>query len=136
MRSRLPGVDHVGVFGENLMPVDVAQGNVVQLRAGKGAQHEDGVTAQEHGLLGACPGGVQGDVGGQQRGHGRVKALDLPGHQVGHPLLELPVDLVYGEAAGLLPGQERAAPNPGQGDYLHRARRLSAQRRCPADRRW
>ena len=117
----LPGVHDVGVLREHLVPVDVAQRDVVQRRPGERALHEDGVSAQQHGLLRAGARGVERYVGGEHGGHRRVERADTVGDEVGDPLLDLAVDVVDGEAACLLACEVCASPNPGQRDDLQRA---------------
>ena len=99
----------------------MAQRHVVQGRAGERALHEDGVSAQEHGLLGAGARSVERYVGGEHGGYGRVEGVEPVGEKVGDPLLDLAVDVVYGEAAGLLSREVCTAPDPGQREDLQGA---------------
>ncbi len=115
------GVGDDGPLAEHLVLVDVAEGDVVQSRAGEGGEHEDGVAAKHHGALAAGGRAAYGDVADEDGGDVRVKGVKLQGEGLGEALLKSLSDLVQGKVAGVVAGEVLGAAYPGEADDLQRA---------------
>ena len=79
------------------------------------------VLAEHHGAFGAELSAVDGDVGGEDGGDVGVETLGGGADALGKEGFEALVYLLYGEAAGVLAGEEGTALGPRQGGYLEGA---------------
>ena len=116
---------HGGLCPQNLVFVDVAQGNVVDLGLLQVSGHQHVVLAEHHGPFGTDGGAVDGKVGGDDGGN---LGVQLPGPGVdggGHAPFHFLAHFVDGLAAGILPAQQRAAAGPRDGQDLQGPRASS-----------
>ena len=106
---------------QNLMLVDMPQGDILQPGLADGGEVQRVVVAQHHGSFGAYGGAADGDMAGQDGRRVRVQGLGQARYAIRHTAFDFLADLLNVQAPGFVAGQHRAPGRPRHGQYLQRA---------------